>query len=73
LKRFTVSVEQLIKELRATIDGGWNSEAAARLEDCIGEIKFLLKLTEGYGTAEDAIDAPLCSMRIKYADKDCGK
>jgi hypothetical protein len=73
LEKFTVTVEELIKELRATIDGGWNSEAAARLEDCIGEIKFLLKLTERYGTAEDAIAAPLCSMRIKYADKDCGK
>jgi hypothetical protein len=73
MKMFTVSVEQLIEELRATIDGGWNSEAAARLEDCIGEIKFLLKLTEGCGTAEDAIAAPLCSIRIKYADLDCGK
>lgn len=74
MKRFTVPVEQLVKELRTTIDGGWNSEAADRLEDCIREIKFLLKLLrENYSTADDDIAAPLCTMEIKYADKDCGK
>jgi hypothetical protein len=73
LEKFTVPVEELIKELRKTIDGGWNSEAADRLEDCIGEIRFLLQRLEGFGSCQDEIAAPIAHMRIKYADKDCGK
>jgi hypothetical protein len=64
--KYLVTVQELPHQLRSTIDGGWNEEAAGRIEDALRDIQFLLKLTENIGTHKDEIAAPLASMRIKY-------